>query len=54
MLQAALGDGYLGRFVGTAEAVASALQELGAMDIDRVQLTELAPGTHAQLAPHLL
>jgi alkanesulfonate monooxygenase SsuD/methylene tetrahydromethanopterin reductase-like flavin-dependent oxidoreductase (luciferase family) len=54
MLRAALGDGYLGRFVGTAEAVASALQELGAMGIDRVQLTELAPGTHAQLAPHLL
>lgn len=54
MLRAALGDGYLGRFVGPAEAVASALRELADMGIDRVQLTELAPGTHAQLAPHLL
>lgn len=53
-LKAGLGKGYLSRFMGDPADVAEALRELGEMGIDRVQLTELAPGSHAQLAPHLL
>jgi len=49
-----LGNGYLGRFVGQARDVAAALRELGEMGIDRVQLTELAPGSHSKLAEELL
>lgn len=49
-----LGNGYLGRFFGEAADVAPALQELGEMGIDRVQLTELAPGSHSKLAAALL
>jgi len=53
-LKAGLGKGYLSRFMGKPAEVAGALRELGGMGIDRVQLTELAPGSHAQLATHLL
>ncbi len=53
-LKAGLGRGYLSRFMGDPSEVARALHELGEMGIDRVQLTELVPGSHAQLAPHLL
>ncbi len=53
-LEAGLGDGYLSRFVGEPAAVADALRELADMGIDRVQLTELVPGSHTRLAPHLL
>lgn len=53
-LKAGFGDGYLGRFLGEPSAVADALRRLGELGIDRVQLTELAPGTHSALAGHLL
>jgi len=53
-LKASYGDGYLGRFVGEPARVADALQELGQLGIDRVQLTELVPGSHKALAPYLL
>ncbi len=53
-VKTALGDGYLGRFLGDPAGVADALHGLGALGIDRVQLTELAPGTHTLLAKHLL
>jgi alkanesulfonate monooxygenase SsuD/methylene tetrahydromethanopterin reductase-like flavin-dependent oxidoreductase (luciferase family) len=53
-LHGALKGGYLSRFLGDASDVAAALRELGDMGIDRVQLTELAPGTHSALAEHLL
>ena len=36
--------------MGDAVSVAEALLELGEMGIDRVQLTELAPGSHTRLA----
>lgn len=53
-LKSAIGDGYLGRFIGKPADVAQALIELGDLGIDRVQLTELIPGAHSQLAEHLL
>ncbi|HEY5680424.1 MAG TPA: LLM class flavin-dependent oxidoreductase [Pseudomonadales bacterium] len=53
-LKAALANGYLSRFVGEPEQVAEALNQLGEIGIDRVQLTELVPGSHAELAPYLL
>lgn len=53
-LEAALRGGYLSRFLGQPEKVASALRELGEMGIDRVQLTQLVPGSHSALARHLL
>ncbi len=54
MLREGLAGSYLGRFLGEPAAVAEALKALEALGIDRVQLTELAPGTVASLAPHLL
>ena len=54
MLSQALSESYLGRFVGEPAAVADALAALTEHGIDRVQLTELAPGTLESLAPHLL
>ncbi len=53
-LKQGLGNGYLGRFVGEAEEVAAALMDLEQMGIDRVQLTELAEGSHSKLAQQLL
>lgn len=53
-LKAALSNGYLSRFVGEPEQVAQALNQLGELGIDRVQLTELVPGSHTALAPYLL
>jgi alkanesulfonate monooxygenase SsuD/methylene tetrahydromethanopterin reductase-like flavin-dependent oxidoreductase (luciferase family) len=53
-LKQSLGNGFLGRFCGAADDVAQALLELEGMGIDRVQLTELAPGSHSLLAPVLL
>jgi alkanesulfonate monooxygenase SsuD/methylene tetrahydromethanopterin reductase-like flavin-dependent oxidoreductase (luciferase family) len=53
-LKAGLNGGYLSRFLGEPRDVAAALGELADMGIDRVQLTELAPGTHTALAGHLL
>ena len=49
-----LAGGYLSRFMGNPADVAAALQDLGEMGIDRVQLTQLAPGSHSALANHLL
>ncbi len=54
MLRKGLAGSYLGRFLGEAAAVADALRGLEALGIERVQLTELAPGTAASLAPYLL
>ncbi len=53
-LKAALANGFLSRFVGEPEQVAEALNQLGEIGIDRVQLTELVPGSHAALSPYLL
>lgn len=53
-IKGALGNGYLGRFLGAPADVATALDELTELGIDRVQLTELVPGSHSKLAPHLL
>lgn len=52
-MKAALGGGYLSQFHGDSAAVSQALAELDTMGIDRVQLTEIAPGTHEALAPLL-
>lgn len=49
-----LRGGYLSRFLGDPADVANALRELGEMGIDRVQLTQLAPGSHSALAAQLL
>lgn len=48
-----LGDGFLGNFFGAADDVAEALRGLGSLGIDRIQLTELVPGSHTALAPIL-
>ena len=48
------GNGYLGRFAGHPDDVARALEDLATLGIDRVQLTELAPGSHNALAERLL
>ncbi len=53
-LKSGLGDGYLSRFVGEPQQVAEALNGLTQLGIDRVQVTELAAGSHSLLAPHLL
>jgi alkanesulfonate monooxygenase SsuD/methylene tetrahydromethanopterin reductase-like flavin-dependent oxidoreductase (luciferase family) len=53
-LRSVIAPGYLSRFVGEPAAVAEALAGLGALGIDRVQLTELVPGSHDRLAPYLL
>ena len=45
------GTGFLSNFHGHPEAVAAALKGLSEIGIDRVQLTELVPGTQAALAP---
>lgn len=53
-MKSALGDGYLARFMGEPGQVAEHMRALGDLGIDRVQLTELVPGSHSLLAPHLL
>lgn len=52
-MKAAMGNGYLGNFMGHPEDVAASLEQLGAWGIDRVQLTEFVPDSHDQLAPLL-
>ena len=52
-LKAQFGNGFLGRFIGHAEDVAEALSDLADLGIDRVQLTELLPGSQQQLQPLL-
>lgn len=53
-IKAMLGDGFLGNFIGHPEGVAESLAALEGLGIDRVQLTEFAPGSHAALAPSLV
>ena len=53
-LKGLFGNGYLGRFAGHPDDVAHSLEDLATMGIDRVQLTELAPGSHDALAARLL
>jgi alkanesulfonate monooxygenase SsuD/methylene tetrahydromethanopterin reductase-like flavin-dependent oxidoreductase (luciferase family) len=53
MVRGMAGDGLLGRFVGEPSAVAQALADLEGLGLDRVQLTEMAPGSIDALAPHL-
>jgi alkanesulfonate monooxygenase SsuD/methylene tetrahydromethanopterin reductase-like flavin-dependent oxidoreductase (luciferase family) len=53
-MKSALGNGYLARFMGQPDEVAEHLRALGDLGINRVQLTELVPGSHSLLASHLL
>ncbi len=52
-MKAAMGNGYLGNFMGHPEDVAASLEQLGELGIERVQLTEFVPDSHDQLAPLL-
>lgn len=52
-LKQMMGDAYLGRFMGEAEAVAEALASLDGLGIDRLQLTAFAPGSLEALEPFL-
>ncbi|MEM7015821.1 MAG: LLM class flavin-dependent oxidoreductase, partial [Pseudomonadota bacterium] len=52
-LKGAFGDGFLSRFVGEPESVAQALHDLEGLGISRIQVTELLPGSHEALEPHL-
>jgi len=52
-LKAGLGAGYLSRFMGEGSEVAEAFAGLGEMGIDRIQVTEVVPGSHSKLAPFL-
>ena len=53
-MKSAYGEGYLGNFHGHPDDVARSLESLSAIGIDRVQLTEMAPGSHEALANSLL
>lgn len=53
-MKSMLGNGYLGNFMGQPEDVARSLASLADIGIDRIQLTEFAPGSHDALAPFLL
>jgi len=48
-LQAAMGNGYMGRFMGHPDDIARALEELVTLGVSRVQLTEMTPGSHDAL-----
>ena len=48
------GDGFLSRFHGHADEVSASLEGLARIGIDRVQLTEMVPGSQEALAPLLL
>jgi len=52
-LKTQFGNGFLGRFIGQPDEVAGALEDLASMGIERVQLTELIPGSHEHLHPLL-
>lgn len=52
-LKEQFGGGFLGQFIGQPEDVARALEGLAATGIDRVQLTELIPGSHENLREFL-
>ncbi len=53
-VKAMFGDGFLSHFHGRPNEVGVALEGLGSIGIDRVQLTEMIPGSHDALAPALL
>ncbi len=52
-LRAPFGTGFLSRFLGEPASVAQALLDLEGLGFDRVQLTEVAPGTLERLRPLL-
>ena len=52
-LKAQFGNGFLGQFIGEPDDVARALEDLADIGIERVQLTELIPGSHANLCGFL-
>jgi alkanesulfonate monooxygenase SsuD/methylene tetrahydromethanopterin reductase-like flavin-dependent oxidoreductase (luciferase family) len=52
-LRAPFGRGFLARFLGEPASVAQALCDLEGLGFDRVQLTEIAPGTLERLRPLL-
>ena len=52
--KAMFGNAFLGSFHGHPDEVATALENLNGIGIDRVQLTEMIPGSHDALAPLLL
>lgn len=51
--RAPFGDGFVSRFMGEPSSVAQALCDLEGFGFDRVQLTEMAPGTLERLRPLL-
>ena len=52
-LRSPFGSGFLSRFLGEPASVAQALCDLEGLGFDRVQLTEIAPGTLERLRPLL-
>jgi alkanesulfonate monooxygenase SsuD/methylene tetrahydromethanopterin reductase-like flavin-dependent oxidoreductase (luciferase family) len=52
-LRAPFGSGFMARFMGEPESVAQALCDLEGLGFDRVQITEMAPGTLERLRPRL-
>lgn len=52
-LRAPFGSGFLSRFLGEPASVAQALCDLEGLGFDRVQLTEVAPGSLERLRPLL-
>ncbi|MEZ4292324.1 MAG: LLM class flavin-dependent oxidoreductase [Myxococcota bacterium] len=52
-VRAPFGEGFLARFQGEPASVAAALCDLEALGIDRIQLTEMAPGSIERLRPLL-
>jgi alkanesulfonate monooxygenase SsuD/methylene tetrahydromethanopterin reductase-like flavin-dependent oxidoreductase (luciferase family) len=52
-LRAPFGTSFMSRFLGEPDSVAQALCDLEALGFDRVQITEMAPGTLERLRPHL-
>lgn len=52
-IRAPFGDGFLARFMGDPASVAQALCDLEGLGVDRIQITEMAPGTLERLRPIL-
>ena len=53
-IKAMFGNGFLSRFHGPPDEVSASLEGLARFGIDRVQLTEMVPGSQEALAPLLL
>lgn len=51
--RAPYGDGFVSRFMGEPASVAQALCDLEGLGFDRVQITEMVPGTLERLRPLL-